>query len=107
MEEFRVPTNRHLNHLPAPSRIADLVFGVVCIDKTSHDATAFENMYVVAVGMSVCQSGNSAVRVDGREPRGFLLVGGHVYFVHLVGKTEFGQSDADFYAIWGLGYVEG
>ena len=102
LEEVRVPTHRHLNRLPAPPRVADLVLGVVRIDKILHDAAAFEDVYLVSVGVSVCQCGDSAVGIDGGEPGRFLLVGGHVYLLGFVRKSKFGEGGADFDAVGGL-----
>lgn len=107
MNEVRVPTHRHFNCLPAPAGVTDLVLWVVCVDKVLHYTSAFENVYLISVGVGVCQSGNATVGVDCGEPRGFLLVGRHVYLVNFVGQTEFGQGDADFDAVRCLGCVEG
>jgi len=84
------------------------VVGVVGVDQVLHYTAAFEYVYFFAVGGEcVCQGGNAAVGVYGCEPGGFLLVSRHVYFDDFVGETEFGESDADFYAVGGLGSVEG
>lgn len=100
-------TDRHLNRLPAPPRITDLALSVVLIDKVLHDAATFENVYIIPIRVSVRQSRDSAVWIYRCEPGGFLLVGGHVYLVHFIGQSKFGEGDADFDAVRSLRCVEG
>ena len=91
----------------APSIPPDLIVGVVSVDEILHDAAAFEDADLFAVGMGVGQGWDAAVGVDGCEPGRFLLIGGHVDLAGGVWKAEFCQSDADLDAIWSLAGVEG
>lgn len=99
--------NRHFHGFPAAARIADFVPGVVSVDEILHDAAAFEDADFLPVGVGVCQGGNAAVWVDGREPGGFLLVRAHVDFTRRVWEAELGERNTDFDAVWRLTGVEG
>lgn len=83
------------------------MLGVVSVNKILHNAAAFENADFFAVGVSVGQGWDAAVRVDGCEPGRFLLVGGHVDFAGRVGQAELFQCNADLDAIGRLTGVEG
>jgi hypothetical protein len=55
----------HLIVLSGPLRKRDLVFCVVAVDKVLHDTSRFEEVDLLAVGESVRQCGDAAIRVDG------------------------------------------
>jgi vesicle coat complex subunit len=62
----------HLDILPGSSWVADLVLGIVAINKVLHDASTLEQSDRLAIRERVGQGGDAAIGVDGEEPR-FLL----------------------------------
>ena len=65
------------------------MLGVVLLNEVLHDRSRFEEPDTFSIGESVCESGNSTIGVDIKEPLLFLSVFGNVHFVCLVGKPVF------------------
>lgn len=97
--------DRHFYRFTAAAGIADFVAGVVSVHKVLHDAAAFEDADLLSVGMGIGDCWDAAVGVDGCEPVGLLLVGGHVDLADIVGQAELSECDANLDAVGRLAGV--